>query len=212
MRMVNKINAQNGVGILFLHLPLLADHANKLIQAVDPEYPRFVFAKWKLLNRQMPNRHNRPGMDILYGAYSLPGHSRQQLELSLYIIPQTLSMEFLVAQLEMPTRVDGVIVMIDASPDFMKEAKDTTWASLLSKYRGDINGSPITWARMNNLPFTVVLICDPKEVPMISADDLRNIYDLNEFTPVISCSPELKKETIDEIFSVSLKQIQSNPF
>lgn len=210
MRTVNKINAHNSAGILFFHIPLLADHANNFIQTVDPKYPRFVFAKWKTLNRQIPNRHNRPGIDILYGSYTISDHSNQQFELFLYRIPQTLSMEFLVSQLEMPTSIDGVIVIIDATPGFMKERTDITWADLLSKYRGDVNGSPVTWARMNNLPFTVVLIQSMQEAPMISEDSLKNIYELNEFTPIITCPPEFGKETIDEILSISLMQIQLN--
>lgn len=208
--MVNKIKAQNDVGILFFNSPLLANHANNLIQITDPEYPSFVFAKWKMLNRQMPNRHNSPGMDILYGSHIISNHSKQQYELSLYIMPETIPMDFLITQLEMPTSVDGVIVMIETTPRFIKKRTDTSWANLLSKYRGDLNRSPITWARMNNLPFTVVLIKDPQEISMISVDDLIKIYDLNQDTPIITCSPELNKESVDEILSTSLNQIKPN--
>jgi hypothetical protein len=201
------LSIPNTLGIMLFDVPLPGKYINKLMTMTDSKNPASSLVKWQTQGIHERVGLKKDGINIVYSSCIVLHSAEQQYELFLYKIPESYRTDFLISELQMPVAVKGVIVIVEASPSFVKES-GRSWIEILKRYRDDLDLSPIAWVRWNNLPFIVVLIKEADDVPMISVDDLVEIYDLDSNTPIIDCPAGLNKEKVEEILQTTVNYIK----
>ncbi len=199
------LNLQNKLSFIVLADPYISmymDSFMKSFKTIDNEYGRNVFAKWKI-----QYQHKNDGVNFRYRSCIVSDIAGQNYELFLYTHPDALLRDYLIDDLQMPTKVRGAIIFVEAFPKFIESRR---WLNILNEIKNDPNMCAIAWAKWNHLPFIIILIKEAEQAAVVSSSDLIRIFDLPPNTPFISCPSGLNQENIQEILSVTLNHIKSN--
>lgn len=197
--------SQNKASFIVLSDPYLTPITGQFManfKTADQEYPKHATAKWKI-----ESDHQHDEINLLYYSSIFPDSMGQACELDLYILPETKRRDYLIANLDWPAKIHGVIILVEAARTFVNNER---WLNILDEKKEDPNFCAIPWAKWNQLPYVLVLVKEAGQVVAVSAGDLIRIFNLPPETPFISCPSGLNKENIQEILSVTLNHIKPN--